>query len=658
MIKIKSKHSSQSISYRPDIDGLRAVAVLLVILYHANINIFPGGFIGVDVFFVISGYLITQIIVKEIKSDEFSLKNFYERRIRRIIPALYTVIVFCLCISYFLFLPQEFESFSKSVIASALSVSNILFWQETGYFDSGAELKPLLHTWSLGVEEQFYIFFPIYFLLIYKLFRKLIIPSLLVIGILSLILSIWATTNAMTANFYLAPTRAWELLMGSIIAFYPNKKALSIYVSNILGIAGLMMILLAAINYSYSTPFPGIYALLPCLGTALVIISGLEHNTIPKGILSLKILVFIGLISYSLYLWHWPIFVFLNYIYANDLPVFLSIFAIFISFIVSIFSWKYIEEPIRQKKILSGSKNIFIIFTLATVPIITIGSLIIYSKGIPNRFQNIEILHTLKQKNSNPECADIPARSYIQERCLFGDKAKDNINYLIWGDSHAHAISPAIIEAASKNSKETGALASTSGCPPLLDVELRHKSDNEKCTAINEAVFSTISPNTLVFLAARWGYYHQRSPINKEGPVWIKDRFSEERSEEENLKVLSRGFKRTIQAINDKGAKVIVIASPPEFHQDVPTRYWQFDEILTIPLSSHKKQTNDISGVLDQLIKRYGVKVIKTEDFYCDKEACHAGRDGSLYFRDNDHISPGAAKYLTPLFDCAFKDFE
>ena len=295
------------IKYRPEIDGLRAIAVIPVILYHAGIEVFDGGYIGVDIFFVISGYLITRIIINDLDAQQFSVTAFYWRRARRILPALFLVTICCIPFAWAWMLPGEFEEFSKSLIAVSLFSSNVFFWQESGYFAAASDVKPLLHTWSLAVEEQFYMLFPPFLLLMWRFGKKTTFVVILIAAAVSLGLSEWGWRNAPSANFYLAPTRAWELFAGTLCAFAQDKNKTS--PSNPLSLLGLFLIGFSIFYYGKETPFPSIYTIVPILGTALILYYG-SATTIVFKLLSIKVVVGVGLISYSTYLWHHPLFAF------------------------------------------------------------------------------------------------------------------------------------------------------------------------------------------------------------------------------------------------------------------------------------------------------------------------------------------------------------
>ena len=373
--------------YRREIDGLRALAVLPVILFHAGVQMFAGGFIGVDVFFVISGYLITSIIVAELKSGTFTLANFYERRARRILPALTVVVLACLPIAWFWLLPSSMKEFSESVIAVFTFLSNILFWRTSGYFDTETELKPLLHTWSLAVEEQYYLFFPIFLMLTWRFGKRWILLILALVALASLGAAQWGSLNDPTAAFYLLPTRGWELLVGAFVAFYFADQAEAPFgrMAGQLGsLLGFLLIIYAIFAFNNKTPFPGVYALVPTLGAALIILFA-TPQTIVGRLLGSRVLVGIGLISYSAYLWHQPLFAFARHrtaVHAGD-PLMLALGAS--SVVLAYFSWRFVELPFRSKKAFNRNQ-IFSLGLAASFAFIVFGLLGSVTTGFVGRY--------------------------------------------------------------------------------------------------------------------------------------------------------------------------------------------------------------------------------------------------------------------------------
>lgn len=337
-------------NYRQEIDGLRALAVLPVILFHAGFETFSGGFVGVDVFFVISGYLITTIILAELEQGKFSIVNFYERRARRILPALFLVMLVCIPFAWVLLTPADLNSFAKSLVAVPLFFSNIFFWKDGGYFETAAELKPLLHTWSLAVEEQYYLLFPLFLMLFWRLGKRWILVTLGLVFIACLAVAQWVADAKPDAAFYLLPTRGWELLMGAISAFSLSKangKEFGKAVAEVGGWLGLALILYAVFSYSKATPFPGFYALVPTLGAVFIILFATQNTSVGKFVGN-KAFVGVGLISYSAYLWHQPVLAFARH-WLKELDSILIILLVIFVQTIAYFSWKFIELPFRAK---------------------------------------------------------------------------------------------------------------------------------------------------------------------------------------------------------------------------------------------------------------------------------------------------------------------
>ena len=373
-------------NYRKDIDGLRTLAVLPVIFFHAGLGIFSGGFVGVDIFFVIRGYLITTIILEELKNDKFSIITFYDRRARRILPALFAVMLFCLICGYFTMMPDEYKNLGQSLVATSFFSNNVLLALTTGYWDLVSEFKPLLHTWSLGVEEQYYIIIPLLLLLAWKFFKNKILLMFSLIFISSFVFANWFVNVSPNVAFYILPTRAWEIALGGIVAVLLNRNLIkneNFATNNILSLLGLILICISIFAFDSSVLSPSYYLLIPTIGTSLIIIFSTE-KTIAYRILSIKPIVFIGLLSYSLYLWHQPIFAFLR-IYSIEEPnTSTFLYSIILIFAISYLSLKYIEAPFRNKNIISR-KFIFTFAFIGSLFFVSSGLYLNKNYGIPSR---------------------------------------------------------------------------------------------------------------------------------------------------------------------------------------------------------------------------------------------------------------------------------
>ena len=437
MSNTTSKHPNTT--YRADIDGLRAVAVLLVIACHIGIYKLRGGFVGVDVFFVISGYLISSTILADIAASRFSIVSFYERRIRRILPALVVMLFITGLFAYKYLLPLELLDFSKSLLASAASISNFYFWNQSGYFDAPAAMKPLLHTWSLAVEEQFYIFFPVFLMLVRRYFPARLKLAVISIAAISFLAAAIGAFKYPVSTFYLAPTRAWELLLGTLLSLKIFPQIMGAIRRNAATLLGMAMIVISAALFSASTPFPGVAALLPCVGTALIIAAGETGTSVVSRVLASKPVVFVGLISYSLYLWHWPIIVFqkadaILVTGVSTRAAALSVLAA--TFLVSILSWKFVELPFRNGRLKLSGAPLFQTAFASSVAVAALGVTALLFHGLPSRFPSraVQVASYLdygtKDEYREGSCFLLPANTfenYDPATCLHQQSGQEKL---------------------------------------------------------------------------------------------------------------------------------------------------------------------------------------------------------------------------------------
>ncbi len=660
------------IKYRADIDGLRAIAVLSVIFFHTGIPGFSGGFVGVDVFFVISGYLITSIILKDIQSGQFSISRFYERRIRRIFPALFPVIVFTIVVATFLFDPISFESFGKSITATTVFGSNILFWKESGYFDISSITKPLLHTWSLAVEEQFYIFFPLLLIAINRFLKNRYLLWIIGIGFISLLSSIYGVYTYQVATFYLVHTRAWELLFGSLLSLGAIPELKSNVHRNIVSIIGLGLIVFSVSFYTESTIFPGISAMSPVLGSSLIIYSGMgAGRTIIKKFLSLKPIVFIGLISYSLYLWHWPLIVFSKYLLFRDLTPFEITGIIFATFAISILSLKFIEQPFRgTRPIIPERKQLFALSAGVMVIASIIGAVIFYQKGMPNRYQGINPNFAEQFKNDS-EWIFFQSNMKNIERLNQGITppiigAKNVIpSFILWGDSHAGMLIPAVSKTSNKY-KLSGFVVAHNTCLPLLKIDYMAGSLHVAGYNQNVIDFIKAHPNIkTVIIAAYWTTNQDVSWFGDSNRV-LHDIGGEYTGNQPYSILLQAGLVRVVKTLSNYGCKVVLVSDVPVFNERVnPIKiFWRYTFFGAVPdyeqilptMSEYATRNKDISEIFGQLSRRSNVTVLHPESMLFDKKrkAMLIFNDNLLY-RDNIHLSKSGANFVAPVFDEVFK---
>lgn len=500
--------------YRREIDGLRAIAVLPVILFHAGFEVFSGGYVGVDVFLVISGYLITSLLIGELEQGKFSIARFYERRARRILPALFFVMLACLPFAYLWMQPTQLRDFAQSLAAVIFFSSNFLFWIESGYFAPSAELKPLLHTWSLAVEEQYYIIFPVFLLLFWRFGRSRVFLSVCLIALLSVLLAEWGWRNSPNANFYLAPFRAWELLAGSICAFLTfGKTRLS---SNALSATGLFLIIFSVFAYDAATPFPSFYALVPVGGTALIILFASQTTWVTR-VLSTAPFVGIGLVSYSAYLWHQPLFAFARLRNLNEPSNTIMAGLVVASIVLAWATWYWVEQPFRkrEKPRLTTQRRVFLTSGAVSAVFVAIGLTGHIGKGFDWRFSKEQAAFLNSFENNIPEMRyftrvgileeyrsqcdfmDLPKyRSGSQSRapvvslsqdCYLRNESSAHSIFL-WGDSHAQMLYPGLSRAMPEDWQILQ--VTSSGCAAKLNAT---PSKINYCEQSNWFAFRTIA---------------------------------------------------------------------------------------------------------------------------------------------------------------------
>jgi peptidoglycan/LPS O-acetylase OafA/YrhL len=637
------------LNYRPEIDGLRAIAILPVIFYHAGIEIFNGGYVGVDIFFVVSGYLITTIILKELDEGKFSIINFYERRIRRIIPALFAVMFVSIIFAYFLLLPNDIKDFSQSLVAVSTFVSNILFWRESGYFDTSSELKPLLHTWSLAVEEQFYILFPLFLLIFWKKSKFFTLLTLFATFVFSLVISNWAMNIHQSAAFYLLPTRGWELLMGAFAGFYLSKKNLIELNNNtreLLNMIGFILILFSIFFISKKTPFP-IFAFFPVLGTFMIILFATKHTIVGK-FLSNKYFVSLGLISYSLYLWHQPIFAFARNYTFNILSFKIIICLIVLSIFLSFISYKHIEKPFRKKNKISQF-NIFLIFILGTFFFIIVGVL----GHFKDRFSGT---HTQFIK----AIGDWEYPSELNKTSISGYykfNSSKSLDVLFFGDSHAQQFQP-LTKKMSSLGLNSGFL-SGGGCPPIPNLlEDLHPHCRDLFKNLYKVLDSEENITKIVIAGCFNCYFINQSrlvpnPDDKYNYYYLsgEEKFFFRTSKGKGQQKALISFADFIKDLSKK-YKVILIGDNPSsinFNPKVMMAYEIREESIFFKKRYPKFINSKFKIPKNQIILDEQLK-IKTQSFanylslrkiVCPDEVCYAKDEKNRpIYKDADHMRP------------------
>ncbi|MBE2286406.1 MAG: acyltransferase family protein [Prosthecobacter sp.] len=627
-------------SYRPDIDGLRALAVLSVLLFHAGLGV-QGGYVGVDVFFVISGYLITGLILKDLEAGKFSLLHFWERRIRRIMPPLVVVVLVTLATGWWLLLAEDYKELGQSVVAQVLLLSNVFFWRESGYFEQNSDLKPLLHTWSLAVEEQFYVFFPMVLLVLMRAPRRVVWPVLAAVLLASFGLGVRWSHSRPEAAFYLLPTRAWELLLGALLAMAPD--ALSFcrrWLAELVGISGLAMILWAVITYDTQTRFPGVAALVPCMGAVLVI--GCGTRSLAGRILTWPLLVGLGLVSYSLYLWHWPLLVFPKYWASMPLTVLQRMLLLAFSGLLGFLSWRFVEQPFRKRVVCGTRRSIYGFAVTCSASLMLLGLGVHRAQGIPSRIPAAAQGYADGRFDSlyRKEVSLDQARrgEFIN---LGGQQAGTSVSVLVWGDSHAMALLP-VIDDLCREKGMRGVAAVHYQTPPLVNYECRGSySLKENTPAFSSAVVDFIRDKKVprVILTAAWNYHFEEGG----GPR------------------IQQALQETMVQLKAAGARVWVMEDVPNHTFDVPrglasaVLFGGNVASLGLPLEAHRSASAVQHEVLQAVAPQNYTLLDPAVVFLNSEGLCRVASDGNALYTDNSHISAHGARLLRPLLAPVFE---
>jgi peptidoglycan/LPS O-acetylase OafA/YrhL len=618
--------------YRPDIDGLRALAVIPVCLFHLGLPGCPGGFVGVDVFFVVSGYLMAALISQDLRRGDFSFASFYERRARRLLPALFAVLLFVAAAGSWLVTPKLFSDVGAMIAAAVLFASNFVLWRmSANYFNPATDWNPLVHTWSLGVEEQFYILFPVLLVLLRRLRPGARALLVIAVAMVSLSLSVWGTHNAPTAAFYLLPMRAWELLLGSLVALTEVPRANSMIRAAACG-AGVILILIGVLLFNSEMPFPGAAALVPCVGAALVLAFGGEAGVVNQA-LSLPPLRFIGKISYSLYLWHWPLLVFVTrYTAYGSAPGLLLKCALFLTSIgIAYVSWRWIEQPFRHGQRAAApavSRRALVWATsAAAVACVAFGSFAISSAGWSGRFPGYATISMERQLAA--EAADIPWETYDQQHHdhCFSVRAVDwraapcyltrggSANVLLWGDSFAAAYAPGFFN---RSQLLLNVVQYTSpSCPPIVGYSAASKPE---CKAFDARIAQIVRSNAIdtVVMAANWSVYLQRR------------------------KIALSDIAHTAAYLKALHVKVILVGQSPVFPFPYPDAYF-YQTFGTVQAAADYYAPSEADPNLNQQLAASASADIDAffdpSAVLCRRRECVFRRDNQYLFLDFGHFS-------------------
>ena len=608
--------------YRKEIDGLRALAVIPVILFHAGFTAFSGGFVGVDIFFVISGYLITSLIITDLKAESFSLIKFYERRARRILPALFFVLLICLPFAWLFLLPSDLNKFAKSLIAVPTFTSNILFWRWSGYFDIASELKPLIHTWSLAIEEQFYLFFPILLLIIWRQRNNnFLFFILLAMAILSFSLGQYFSIDRPFFAFFLLPTRAWELLLGSLLAvhcsrndnFKFGKPMLEIF--SLIGIFGIGF---SVFYFSKQTPTPSFFTLIPTLSTILLIYSA-NQSTIVGKLLSTRPLVGIGLLSYSAYLWHQPLIAFLKHnVDGRNELLYASI--AFLTFLLALISWKYIETPFRNGTKFSR-QFIFKSSIIVSFFFIFVGIIGVVTDGFAQRFSALD--------RELAELDVFEQGRYVDKRFLslqgkpFKEDGRKKI--ILIGDSFAKDLTNVVFESKLVNSFQISTHFISANCGNLFqpfNIDKFVPKDQLSACIKNgwygeKSVQNQLLEADEIWLASDW-------------PYWVAEKLNE-----------------SIEKLESHFNKKVIVFGIKNFGQVTSKRLLQIPYEQRIYLNQHpSNEKKRVAAFMKDAIAPE--KHADLMGLLCDENyACGLfDKNGKILTHDGTHLTQAGAMYL------------
>ncbi|MFM8958279.1 MAG: acyltransferase family protein [Actinomycetota bacterium] len=657
-----------SLDYRTEIDGLRAIAVLLVVANHAKYKLFQGGFVGVDVFFVISGYLITRLIVKEVAEDNFSFSRFYVRRIRRIVPALLFTLVVCLPVAYLVMLPSELVYFSQAAIGAVFFVSNIVLWKQGGYFDVGSDLRPMLHLWSLAIEEQFYLGFPIVVYLVVKFRERWLSLCLWAMLCASLIIMFALHVEMPRASFYLLPTRAWELLVGSVVAVMPPSRNRFRQVmcerGSMMSASGVLAILITAVALDQSVLYPGWATLMPVIGTALILASSQQKSWV-FGILRWKPLQILGLSSFSIFLWHQPLLVFGRLLSADNLSARQRDFVVLLTIIAGVGTWRFIEQPFRDSSRVR-LRTTLLALGVSAIVVSGVSAFMIQSQGFRDRLPpNVQWENAGERTKticeSDEQWSEVDG-IYV---CYFGQVFSTQ-NVVLIGDSHADAMMPFLNELLVMKGLR-GIRATPGRCPEIPGSYSRDSvpEDLGECERLHANLYRYIRDNRAAsILAFRWnfrlfpvpGEIDRLEAINSEGGHEVEDYreyvIANATGIEVSAEAKTKAIRHLLNGLLQNSSRLVVIGPVPEIAWNIArvnlSHYRSRGEILenlSIPYVDYFERSHFVTGVIDDFERSKStdrLQVIYPSDFLCNTflpDRCVAQWQTIPFYLDDDHLS-------------------
>lgn len=639
--------AAQDREFRFDINGLRAWAVLAVVLYHFNVPGFSGGFSGVDVFFVISGYLMASIVVGGLRQERFALLDFYLSRARRIIPALLVLILVVLLVGWFLLMPYDYQILGRHARESVFFMSNLRFMAEAGYFDAAANTKWLLHTWSLSVEWQFYLLYPLILLALHRMFqsRLVLLFGHLLVLLLSFALSVYLTQVEGERAFFWLPSRAWELLSGGVVYFLAGQLSLSVRLRRAIALFGLLLILCSIIGVDSSLPWPGYWALPAVLGTSLVILARDQGSWLTNA----HSLQWLGERSYSLYLWHWPAVVLLAYLGLERSAVWI-VLGIACSLFACHLSYHWVEMPTRRSLASLDARKALSVMLIAMV-VVAASAQLIRRSGIPERLSEDVYVFEQERKNKNPrqdECLDDRAR------CVFGG---ERVQAFVLGDSHADAVVTGVA-AALGNSEDGVAFRGASSCLFVFNAK-RMDGRGQGCEKLREDVLNELAgreEKLPVFIINRTTVYAQgrtKTESNNGKPLVYFEQ-KPNAANKQFLREFAQEYVASVCALANV-ADVYLIRPLPEMEVNVPrfmgmARLWGRKAEVKLPVTKYHERHAYTWALQDKAVKRCGVHVLNPLPYLCDENYCFGSEGGLPLYVDDDHLSERGNRKLVPMF--------
>lgn len=685
--------------YRAEIDGLRAIAVVAVIFFHAGFEMFRGGFVGVDIFFVMSGYLIMLTVLTDIRRGSFSLIHFYERRARRILPALFVVMLVCCALAWFWLQPADMQDFSQSLIAVAYFLSNFFYWQQAGYWDVASDLKPLLHTWTLAIEVQFYLLFPVLLLVVWRCCRRWLLPLMMGLGVCSLAIAQWGAYMTPSATFYLLPTRLWELLFGAVIGvvFLHSKPRrnppFSFQITNaylireLSGFLGLALIGASILYFDETVPFPSIFALVPTLGTGLILAFS-STQTFVGRLLSTPVLVNLGLLSYGAYLWHHPLFVFARHRSLTQPAPVIILGLIIMSFVLAYGTWQLVEIPFKDRSQINR-KTFFLFWVLGSLVFIEMGVAGHLTNGFSDRgfaYQSAQVgvkqiltsdLARQIERNSverliNPDAIvqlplDTVETEFNPESELaagFGlgpicdgasitipdCRTHDSPEILVWGDSFAMQLTPGIL---ASNPDARLIQMTKSVCGPFFDVAPIAEPHYpvawaRGCLYFNQQIREWLRQNPVRYavLSSPFTQY-----LDSEEKVLLRSGETTTAS----IDLAIQEFEKTLEELKSLGIDPIVVSPPPanglDLGQCVARAAWMglSKDKCDFQRDQMSPKRRKVYAFLDEIQRRH--RVFRLEELMCQEGICQAYDENTKLYRDARHLSRAGATLLGQRYD-------